>query len=102
MTHTPEETLDERPQVDMHEGVREPTCQGPACDRSVYALGLCTAHYQQQHRGTPLRPLRQTDGRLESLTLRLAPELIEALALVGPTASVAARTILERWAKRQI
>lgn len=40
-------------------GVNEP-CSFPGCDnRARYRDGLCSGHYQQQHRGGPLRPLRR-------------------------------------------
>lgn len=40
------------------------TCIGPACDKSAQHLGtLCHAHYEQQRKGNPLRPLRHTDAR---------------------------------------
>ena len=34
------------------------TCAFETCDRPVRCNGLCSGHYQQQHAGKPLRPLR--------------------------------------------
>jgi hypothetical protein len=33
-------------------------CAFEGCDRDVYGLGLCNPHWQQQHKGAPLKPLR--------------------------------------------
>jgi hypothetical protein len=37
-------------------------CAFEGCDKRRRALGLCVAHYMQQRRGTPLRPLRPYRG----------------------------------------
>lgn len=39
------------------------TCYGPECNREAVACGLCNAHWYQQRKGGPLRPIRpQIDG----------------------------------------
>jgi hypothetical protein len=35
------------------------TCLGPECSRTACKLNLCASHYQQQHQGQALRPLRK-------------------------------------------
>lgn len=39
------------------------TCSFSECGRVIRAKGLCTSHYQQQHKGLPLVPLNTTRGR---------------------------------------
>lgn len=34
------------------------TCRGPECTRKAKAHGLCTGHYQQQHSGKELTPIK--------------------------------------------
>jgi hypothetical protein len=65
------------------------------------ARGYCSAHYAQVIRGRPLAPIRERGrggARIGGLTLSI--EALEALAARGPTVYVAAREILEAWAKR--
>jgi hypothetical protein len=46
-------------------------CSFEECDRKAEALGLCHAHYRQQNRGQPLRPLRAYRGPRERRPPRL-------------------------------
>lgn len=39
-------------------------CSYQGCDRQRFALGLCTGHYQQQHSGRELAPLRKVRSGL--------------------------------------
>lgn len=47
------------------------TCSLTACDRQHYGLGLCSAHYQQRRAGIPLKPVRASGRRGDSLQDRL-------------------------------
>lgn len=33
-------------------------CVGPACGKPAKCKGLCSGHYQQHHRGQPLKPIK--------------------------------------------
>jgi hypothetical protein len=46
-------------------------CAFEGCGRRHKALGLCWGHYQQQYRGTPLRPLGPYRGPRGKLPPRL-------------------------------
>lgn len=52
------------------------TCSFPDCGASIMALGLCSGHYHQQHRGHPLKPIardRTTAERFWSKVTRSSP-----------------------------
>ncbi len=59
--------------------------KGWACDRDAKASGMCWAHYQQQHRGVPLKPIR-------------AGNLVHFNS--GPRVSVEAAEVIRERAKR--
>lgn len=75
-------------------------CGGPECDRGADVGGLCWPHYQQQHRGKALQPLRPTargEAPRVSVRIRVSPEAAKAVAedLRGAVAA------LERWAAKR-
>lgn len=43
-------------------GMRKRPCEFKGCKNNGHSLGLCPAHYQQQRRGVPLKPLREATG----------------------------------------
>ena len=49
-------------------------CSFKGCARGAYSKGLCRAHYNQQHRGMQLQPIREqrpvVDGRKQCKTCR--------------------------------
>lgn len=45
-----------------HDGKSFKECGFSECDKRATAKGLCPGHYQQQSRGTELRPLRKRDA----------------------------------------
>lgn len=90
------------------EEIAKPAClasgKGWACKRpGNFALGLCHAHYQQQRRGEPLRPVRARGGLVRvGAGERVSSETAETLTrrakeLKIPVYQVIAR-ILEEWA----
>lgn len=90
------------------EEIAKPAClasgKGWSCKRpGNFALGLCHAHYQQQRRGEPLRPIRARGGLvLLNSGTRVTQQAADALEkrakeLKLPVYQVIAR-ILEEWA----
>ncbi len=71
------------------------TCKGPECDREAVNSGLCQAHYQQQHRGGALKPLRG-DDLTEQTTFKLSKGLLKAATKAAKTSGVA----LPEWIRR--
>lgn len=76
------------------------SCTLPGCDRDIFALGMCNAHYQRQRaHGDPLTPTpteaRHLDADEVLFLLSCGESTEAALSRVGWTAAAA-----YRWALR--
>lgn len=80
---------------------------GERCPHRAECAGLCVGHTMQKRRGgvESLRPLRSRGAngklpvRVPSLSVSIRAG--SALAARGPTLSLAARDVIEEWAKEQ-
>lgn len=78
----------------------EKTCAFPGCDRTARSQGLCVPHYQQQHRGGSLHPIRSPGGRLvHATTIRLTAGELEALRERAEAEGVSVFALARRWVR---
>lgn len=63
-------------------------CSFSGCSRPIFARRLCTAHYQQQRRGSDLRPIGTPDGAGERLTIRMHVDLLNETSEAAEAAGV--------------
>ena len=49
-------------------------CSFPGCGKGVLGLDLCSGHYNQQHRGRPLTPIRPTLSTEERFFAKVAQD----------------------------
>lgn len=75
-------------------------CVFAGCSGAHLARGLCATHYQQVHRGMPLKKIRSKEPTVGIGGVRVSAPCFKALLKKGPSPYMAAREILETWATR--
>ena len=73
-------------------------CTAPDCDRPTDRGDLCRAHYEQQRRGNPFKPLRASpgEGTSEEIHLRLPKALYMRLRARAKRERVRATELIRR------